>query len=291
MNRVLVIGAPRSGTTWLAHALAATPGSRLANEPDNTAFNADAAESQELYGGYPAPHVGEHVPAYERLWDPVFNKPPFATVHLIAKSVQCAFSIEWLMDRHQPRVVLIQRHPVRVVSSWMRKGFIVGDLATRERIQADYVEPLNLPCWDPDAPELARVAWAVGVLMTVMQLKSRAHPQWTLVSHEWLCASPMPRLEELARSLGLQWLEETEARIHELGDTERILVEPDAAGVPLAWQAYPAEDGVAAMALLRRFPELEPWIDSTVSSHTPPSSTRPNLASGSAMRNSMMSSR
>ncbi|MBV8528592.1 MAG: sulfotransferase, partial [Candidatus Dormibacteraeota bacterium] len=143
MNRILIVGAPRSGTTWLANALSATPGARLAHEPDNTAFNADALESMELYGGYAAPHVGERVPAYERLWDPAFLAPPFAPVHLIVKSVFAAFAMDWLIDRYQPRVVLIERHPLRVVSSWMRLGFRVGDLATRERIQTEYVERLR----------------------------------------------------------------------------------------------------------------------------------------------------
>lgn len=297
MNRILVIGAPRSGTTWLANALATTPGSRLAHEPDNAAFNDDAVESLERYGGYPAPRVGEDLPAYARLWDPVFLVAPFACVHLIAKSVFAAFAVEWLIDRYRPRVVLIQRHPVRVVASWMRKGFIVGDLATRERIQTDYVARLDLPDADLEAPKLVSIAWAVGVLMTALQVKSRAHPEWTVVSHERVSADGISQLHELATTLGLQWLEETERRVRALGDTETIPVELSADGIPAAWKDYPAEDALAAIALLRRFDELAPWLEGTtpgneiVSSHTPPSSIIPNLASGSATRNSSGSSR
>lgn len=295
MNRILVIGAPRSGTTWLASALASTPGARLAHEPDNTAFNPDAVASKELYGGYPAPRVGEEALAYARLWDPVFLVPPFATVHLIAKSVHAAFAIDWLVDRYRPRVVLIERHPVRVISSWMRNRFRVGDLATRDRIQTQYVERLNLPRADPEAPHLVQVAWAIGVLMTVMREASRAHPGWTVVSHEQLCGDPVPRLHELGDSLQLQWIEETEARIRDLGDTEPLSVALDASGIPAEWQDYPPADALAAIALLRRFAELAPWMDGpaveTVSSQLPPSSTMPNRASGSATRNSSASSR
>lgn len=297
MNRILVIGTPRSGTTWLARALAATPGSRLAHEPDNTAFNDVAVDSMERYGGYPAPHVGEALPAYERLWDPVFLVPPFATVHLIAKSVFAAFAVEWLIERYQPRVVLIQRHPVRVIASWMRNGFRVGDLATRERMQTEYVERLGLPRADPGAPQLVGIAWAIGILMTVLQEKSRAHHDWTVVSHERLSAVAVPRLHELSTKLGLQWLDETEVRVRELGGADSIPVALDRDGIPLAWKDYPPEDALAAMALLRQFDVLAPWLDGTaaedemVSSHTPPSSMSPSRASGSATRNSSVSSR
>ena len=294
MNRILVIGAPRSGSTWLANALACTPGARLAHEPDNTAFNPDAQESLDLHGGYPAPRTGEEFPAYARIWDPVFLVPPFATVHVIAKSVLAAFAIDWLIDRYRPRVVLIERHPVRVISSWMRKRFRVGDLATRDRIQRQFVERMNLPRADPAAPPLVHVAWAIGVLMSVMREASRAHPEWTVVSHEQLCGDPVARLHDLGNSLQLQWIEETEARIRDLGDTETIPVELHAGGIPAAWRAYPPADALAAMALLRRFPELAPWIDGAgvdvVSSQTPPSSKTPNRASASATRNSSASS-
>lgn len=297
MNRILIIGAPRSGTTWLGNALVATPGARLAHEPDNTAFNPLAAESAALYGGYPAPRVGEALPAYERLWDPVFLEPPFATVHLIAKSVFAAFAIEWIIDRYRPRVVLIERHPVRVVASWMRNRFLVGDLSTRERVQSEYVERLNLPRPDRSAPELVSTAWAVGLLMSVMRIASRAHPEWTVVSHEDLIADSLPRLHELAKALGLQWLEETDERVRGLGEAERISVNPYAAGIPAAWKDYPPDDARAAIALLGRFSELAPWLgvggagDEAVSSHTPPSSTTPYRASASATRNSSASSR
>jgi hypothetical protein len=261
MNRILVIGAPRSGTTWLGNVLAATPGARLAHEPDNTAFNPDAVESLERYGGYPAPRVGEHLPAYERLWDPVFLEPPFATVHLIAKSVLAAFAIDWLIERYRPRVVLIERHPVRVISSWMRKRFLVGDLATRDRIRTEYVERLGLPPADTEAPPIVQVAWAIGVLMTITREASRAHPEWTVVSHEWLCAHPVPRLHTLARSLQLQWIDETESRVARLGETETIPVLLNSDGIPLAWKDYPVDDGLAAMALLKRFPGFAEWLD------------------------------
>lgn len=260
MNRILVAGAPRSGTTWLAHALAATTGSRLAHEPDNPAFHPAASEAHALYGGYAAPHIGERWPAYELLWDQAFSSGADGATSVVAKSVFAAFALDWIVDRYAPRVVVIERHPVRVVSSWMRLEFVVGDLVTRERIRHEYVDAMQLPPWDPDAPRLVAVSWAIGLLMTVMRASGLTRNDWTYESHERLSDDPVPRLRSLAHGLNLQWSTETEQRVRELGAAEPVSIEVDDSGIPMTWRAYPSRDARAALELLRRFPALDPWL-------------------------------
>ena len=300
MNRILVAGAPRSGTTWLADVLAATPGSRLEHEPDNTHFHPEATPAMELYGGYAVAHRAEAMPAYEELWDAAFrDQPPDSAV--IVKTVLGVFSLDWIVDRYDPRVVIIQRHPVRVIDSWMRLGFMAGDLAWRDRVRAEHVEARGLPAWDPRwdpwAKRLVEVSWAVGLLMTAVRVAARAHPEWTVVSHEWLSTYPAGRVASLAEALGLEWSDHAAAHLRTLGMSDTVDVAAGAYGIPLAWRDYPAADAVEAMVLLRRFPELTPWLGepangaSTVSLHAPPSSTTPSRASSSATRNSSTSSR
>jgi hypothetical protein len=228
VNRVLVVGVPRSGTTWLAATLATTPGAVLMHEPDNPAFSADAEESRALYGGYPVLRPGERVPEYEMLWDRGFGSAEASQLTaarqgrrlgrraanrpaaVVAKSVFAAFAMEWLMDRYAPRVVLIERNPIAVVASWMRLDFVIGDLATRDRIRAEHVEPFDMPSWDPALPRSIQVSWAVGVLMSALRRQARDHPEWTVVSHEELSAD-RSQVRGLAASVGLDWSDQAEA--------------------------------------------------------------------------------
>lgn len=264
VKRILVVGAPRSGTTWLASTLAATPGSRLVHEPDNPAFNAAAEESHMVYGGYPVLHRRQRVPAYQRLWDVAFRDDPQSDVKLaasafrfegrrnaatpssvIAKSVFAAFALDWLVERYAPRIVLIERHPADVVSSWMRLDFQVGDLATREDVRSAYVERLGLPPWDATAPRLLQVAWAVGVLMSSMRHQSRTRPEWLVVSHRTLSRDPAaPRA--LAASVGLSWSEEAEAAAQRPTEVRRYSQEKDRRELT---------------DFLLQFPELVSWLD------------------------------
>jgi hypothetical protein len=264
MNRVLVVGAPRSGTTWLAQVLAAAPGCRLVHEPDNPAFHPDAAEARAVYGGYASLHRGERVPVYEELWDAAFGAAPVDST-VIAKSVYAAFALEWLADRYAPQVVIIERHPVRVVASWMRLGFHVGQMPTRERITAEHVEPARLPAWDPQAPRLVQVSWVVALLTTAVRVARLSHPEWTVVSHEWLSVYPAGRLAALTEALGLSWTAASESLVRNLGVAPTVPVAIDAGGIPIAWNGYPVADARAAIALLRRVPALAPWLDATAS--------------------------
>jgi hypothetical protein len=262
VNRILVVGAPRSGTTWLAATLAATPGSSSLHEPDNVVFSPAAKDSAREYGGYPVLHPREPAPAYEKLWDPGFGDhgkrartgPPAAwrfghrkngtgLTSVVAKSVFAAFALDWLAERYAPQVVLIERNPIDVVFSWMRLDFVVGDLATRERIRSEYIEPLGLPRWDADAPRLLQVSWAVGVLMSAMRHQSRMRPAWKVVSHEAVSRHPSI-LRHLAASVGLRWSPEAESVA-----LQRVEA-----------RSRPRDDALAVAEFLSQFPELESWL-------------------------------
>ena len=73
MDRVLVLGVPRGGTTWVAEAMAHCRGAVYVHEPDGVhepfAFHARRADHLEHYSIL---HAGDRAPEYERLWDGVF---------------------------------------------------------------------------------------------------------------------------------------------------------------------------------------------------------------------------
>lgn len=71
MNRVLVLGVPRSGTTWSGRALGATEGTAYVNEPDG--FGEPFAFRIMLrYGEHPAVAADADAPDYARLWRGAF---------------------------------------------------------------------------------------------------------------------------------------------------------------------------------------------------------------------------
>lgn len=71
MKHVLVVGAPRSGTTWIGKVLAATSGSTYVHEPDGTAEPFAFAAKLTL-PMTPVLHGEEDLRDYERLWSGAF---------------------------------------------------------------------------------------------------------------------------------------------------------------------------------------------------------------------------
>ena len=78
MKRILVVGLPRSATTWVGQVLGATEGARYVGEPDNdlrTPFALLAKRALRM-GDFPALKPGVSAPQYALLWDNAFAVAP-----------------------------------------------------------------------------------------------------------------------------------------------------------------------------------------------------------------------
>ncbi len=64
----MIVGLPRSGTTWTMRALASSPGARRVLEPDNEDKMPAAIGAKRGLGRYPVLAPGDRAPAYHRLW-------------------------------------------------------------------------------------------------------------------------------------------------------------------------------------------------------------------------------
>jgi hypothetical protein len=70
---VLVVGPPRSGTTWVGQVLGLDSDACSINEPDNETQIPFALKAKRSLGRYPVLEPGDEAPAdYERLWDRAF---------------------------------------------------------------------------------------------------------------------------------------------------------------------------------------------------------------------------
>ena len=69
-DRLLVLGAARSGTRWLATALGQAEGTRLVKEPDNVDADPRGHGPGRLgFGPYPLLDPDERAPQFRALWD------------------------------------------------------------------------------------------------------------------------------------------------------------------------------------------------------------------------------
>jgi len=89
---VLVVGAPRSGTTWIGQVLSHTDGLCFVHEPDNETQRPFAARAKRTLGRWPVLDAGDRVPdGYHRLWERAFagridrTSPRFAAAKLLLR--------------------------------------------------------------------------------------------------------------------------------------------------------------------------------------------------------------
>ena len=127
---------------------------------------------------------------------------------IIAKTVGAPFCLEWLTQRYTPRVVMIQRNPLNVVSSWRRLRVQTFDLAARPAVRERYLEPAGIGGPEASASEVANLAWHVGLLTHVLGEAVARHPAWDVFTHEDLCTDSSAGMQQVFARLGLEWTAE-----------------------------------------------------------------------------------
>jgi hypothetical protein len=255
--RILLAGTHRCGSTWVANVLGRSHNVLNVYEPDSPETDILGTVTTNRLGKYPALRPGERSLWYSMVWDLAFkggwpwarvpsarqlgrhlvSVPPavrdygVATLartvalmratpeHVVVKSVNSAFALDWIVHRYHPKVVVLHRNPLNVVSSWLVLN-IRGDpgLQRRRLVRERWLAPLGLPAIPATASDVARTAWDVGVLMCALKATAERHPEWIVLSHDELSASPRTRFTSLFDQLGLAWTSEAEAYLHAADD-------------------------------------------------------------------------
>jgi hypothetical protein len=88
MNRVLVVGLPRSGTTWVGRVLAASDGTEYLGEPDNPLGAPFALRTCRRLGvgHFPLLSPDAQASEYERLWACAFGLASIGTVDRVRRA-------------------------------------------------------------------------------------------------------------------------------------------------------------------------------------------------------------
>lgn len=297
---VMVVGFPRSGTSWVAKCLSFAPRFTYYREPDNFDMVPEAEERfAYLY------LTGEHDdPAYRRLmiracagkmataftmWD---NPGPllrhlgesarglgerfpflyFRKRHVLLKLVFANLNLTWF-TAHLPHVrqLCVVRHPCGQFESWKRLGWepMPELLLANPRLVADHLHPfVDLIRSARSYWERAGAFWAATNY--VIHRQTQADGGRLIVSYEWLCGDPVLRFEDLYRRLELGWNVAAERfiRATDREDDHRTysLKRPTAAQIDKWKSRLSAEDTEACRRFVEPFglpyyPDFEPYVD------------------------------
>jgi hypothetical protein len=309
---LLVAGAPRTGTTWIAEVLSRGEGVAWINEPDNEWPNTYALKAKRSLGRFPALAEGDTAPRYEELWrrsfagfrqgryqealawkldrkdrtmqelwramcdhaNPAFAprlrvmawlaRPPSsreAGQHVMVKSVHAPLALEWISARLQPRILVVLRHPLNVVASWMELGWGGCALHTHPSVHERFGERWGMPRLERDASQLQRLAWEVGLFTSALRDGVDAHIEWIGVSHEDLCTDPVAGFRRLYGRVGFAWTPRAEAFLHDADQPgEGWSMYRVAAEQPERWRQRLSPDQTREIwSVLSRF--RSPWVD------------------------------
>lgn len=227
----------------------------------DTAAAVDTTVTRLGFGPYPVLEPGEIAPQYAALWDLAFQgrralrlrrgwgrrltraafrlprpvrDPLLAAAarglgavaprrsHVVVSSVMAHFSVEWIHQRFGPRVVVLQRDPLNIASSWLRLNVNAYDVHARPAIIERHLGPLGVEPPPAGASRVALVGWWIGALATQMSHLLECHPNWILATHEDLCEAAEAQFGDLYRQLDLTWSAETEAYLREGGYIEPL---------------------------------------------------------------------
>ena len=254
MKRILVVGLPRSGSTWISQILAAAPNSRCVHEPDNHSIDPYALVAKvglgpfhmarddgsatlsklwyaALHRGLPQRSVSawrarlalrrSGAGAHRRIVAGETTDKDDALINflqknarprtrgdqselLVAKSVHGMFCLEIPTAVAEVDVVLVRRHPLNVVASWLGLGWeSQGVDRAPALVAASDLDESTMPD-GPDTP-LTRTVRIVAILERQMRLLAADNPSWVVADHDELCRDADGGFRALYEQLGLTW--------------------------------------------------------------------------------------
>jgi len=193
--------------------------------------------------------------AVKRLAKP--GEPRSNFINVVAKSVRAEFTAEWIAERFEPTVLLVERSPMNVLASWIDLAY-----AHSTREFRAYAEQARVR-WGIRAPEdptlLDRQVFTYGVMALALRESAEAN-NWLRVEHEYLCIDSSQRFQSLASTLNLGWNENVERFIEDSNRSgEGYQTTRHTADQPESWRTRLDNNAVEQILLgLSRFPGLTP---------------------------------
>jgi hypothetical protein len=304
-QRALLVGLPRSGTTWLANVIAAHPDVHLVHEPDNRDLDVLGWLGTGHIGQLPSPRVGASAPDYELMWRLSFSggwprrgamvriirplrswgssprsaalgrttalraaarvgatqRPPAPVV--LVKSVAAQLAVDWIAAALDPKLLVVWRHPLNLLPSWLRLGWVGAELAASRPAVRERFESTSV--WPPPEEPVRSTAWAICAQLTLLLEAAERQPRALVLHHERTVLDPHRAVRRAIEHLGLEWdgavgtrLDDTDrpgegwvpnrVAAEEAGRWRTRLASGDVATVLDVAERFQGESGVAAVA-------------------------------------------
>ncbi len=270
MRAIFVTGMQRSGTTWIARALAAATRSRLVHEPFNWRLHGDDGKRFRYYMRY-LPR-GQADPEFTAILREAVNgarqpQLPWLRDSVVVKDVHASLAVEAVHDELRPLTAIVVRHPCATALSWAHLEYGIGNgfsaLLGQEELQRDHLAPFVTHMRKRDDYFFQLGAWWGAVYYTLARL-AQGHPDWLWISHEAVCREPVAEFKSLLGSAGLRMAPRGRRFLaaHDHGQNEErpYSVDRAAATEPDKWRgrldadaAKRVIDGASPFGVLERF--------------------------------------
>jgi Sulfotransferase domain len=208
---VLVLGMPRSGTTWIGRTLGEAPNALYFNEPVSevhvaeqgraTFFEVDPSAAPASYE-WPLRFAAAGVPAFgPRTVGDGFGLFSRLGKRVVIKEVN-PLAIEWYAAALSPTFVYVLRHPAAVAVSLDERGW--GWPMYEQRF------PLSAA----SLPVVPETFWArIGAIQGIALARAGQVALAALVEYETVCRDPEPVFRDLYDICGLRWTDAVAASL------------------------------------------------------------------------------
>jgi Sulfotransferase family len=228
---ILVTGAARSGTTWLADLIASQIPSRILFEP----FNPELVPDYSHFHYFQYMRPGTEHPEFHAFAQKVFtgeirnrwidhqNERIVSRFRLV-KEIRANLALKWLHDNFpEVPLLLIIRHPCAVVLSRMELGWAtdhdIEPFVSQPKLLEDHLGPyLDLICSAETPEEKHAVIWSVSNMVPLKQFSAN---EVKVVYYENLCTQPEIELPGIFEGIGYQYSNRLAARRDRPSQTAR----------------------------------------------------------------------
>lgn len=211
---LLIIGHGRSGTSWVGAIISSSKLVQYYYEPCNPELQ--GIRDFDLWFRYLRP--GEEDDVFTPALDAAFgglsspgshrNGPQRSRCRIVVKEVAPVMSLSWLIDRYDPDVLVIVRHPGAVILSELNKGTPVRKskkaLLHQDTLFADHLNPYRQQIERAQSPhEILGVVWGARhrVILNALAYRER----WKIVYYEDLCFYPLREYRKIFTDFRLNW--------------------------------------------------------------------------------------